>query len=82
MSSESDVIKRIGNEVCDKYLGFLPTSNSTKPLYIANSLFRECTGEYCDVSDIHTWIVSERRQGKKIKSSTDLIERYHDILKY
>jgi len=82
MPNENDVIKRIGNNVCDRYLGFLPTSNSTKPLYIANSLFRECTGETCDISDIHSWIVSERRQGYKIKSSSDLIEKYQEILKY
>ncbi len=76
----ADTLKRIGATVCSNYLGFIPTSNSTKPPHIANGLFRSCSGETCDVSDVHKWIISERR--KKAVPSEDIIEEYQDILTY
>ena len=56
-----DTLSEIGEALC-KSLGFNPTSNSTKPLYVANSLFRMCAGVRCKVDDIHEWVVSERRK--------------------
>lgn len=44
----ADSLKRIGDKICQDYLGFNPTSNSTKPPHIANGLFRACIGETCD----------------------------------
>ena len=41
----ADTLKRIGDKICQDYLGFNPTSNSTKPPHIANGLFRACIGE-------------------------------------
>lgn len=76
----ADTLKLLGSEVCNKYLGFLPTSNSTKPPHIANGLFRSCCGEVCDVNDVHKWIISERRKGSL--SSEQIVEEYQDILTY
>lgn len=76
--AKNDTVKRLGNEVCSEYLGFTPTSNSTKPPHIANGLFRECTGEICDFQDVHEWIVSERR--KDAISSEDIRDKYEDVL--
>lgn len=50
----ADTLKRISETICTDYLGFKPTSNSTKPSHIANGLFRNCTGEICNVKDIYT----------------------------
>lgn len=71
-------VKRLGDEVCNEYLGFTPTSNSTKPPHIANGLFREISGEVCDFRDVHEWIVSERK--KDAISSEKILEKYRDIL--
>lgn len=76
--AKNDKIKSLGDEVCRDFLGFTPTSNSTKPPHIANGLFRECTGEICDFRDVHEWIVSERR--KDAISSEDIVKKYDDIL--
>ena len=72
-----ETLQRLGDKVCNDYLGFLPTSDSTKPPYIANNLFRFCTGETCKVTDIHDWIVSERRKGAV--SSEQIIQDYKDV---
>ena len=76
--AKNDKIKSLGDEVCRDFLGFTPTSNSTKPPHIANGLFRECTGEICDFRDVHEWIASERR--KNAISSEDIVKKYDDIL--
>ena len=55
MAKKQDVLDMLGKALCDS-LRFNPTSNSTKPLYIANSLFRECTGIECNIEDLHEWI--------------------------
>lgn len=54
----ADSLKRIGDKICQDYLGFNPTSNSTKPPHIANGLFRACIGETCDTRDVHEWVIS------------------------
>lgn len=51
----TDKLKQIGDTISNDYLGFIPTSNSTKPPHIANGLFRHCIGETCDTSDVHEW---------------------------
>ena len=79
MSREIDFLDNYGEEICTA-LGFNPTSNSTKPLSIANALFRSCLGTVCDVKDIHEWITSERRSNARILSSTEIREKYKDIL--
>ena len=38
MAKHQDTLTEIGTELCSA-LGFNPTSNSTKPLYVANGLF-------------------------------------------
>lgn len=75
---KNDTVKRLGDEVCSDYLGFTPTSNSTKPPHIANGLFREVSGEVCDFRDVHEWIVSERK--KAAITSEKIIEKYKDVL--
>ena len=73
----SDTLEEIGKALCAS-LHFNPTSNSTKPLYVANSLFRACTGIECDLRDIHEWIVSERRA--KAVSSESIVQKYSAAL--
>lgn len=76
--AKKDTVKRLGDEVCNDYLGFTPTSDSVKPPHIANGLFREVSGEVCDFQDVHEWIVSERKS--KSISSEEIIVKYKDIL--
>lgn len=75
---KNDTLTRLSETICSDYLGFKPTSNSTKPPHIANGLFRLCTGEFCDTRDVHKWILSEER--KNSKSSKEIIEEYQEIL--
>ncbi|MDL2233982.1 hypothetical protein LJC63_10465 [Ruminococcaceae bacterium OttesenSCG-928-L11] len=78
MSKSFDTLRdEYGAKLCEE-LGFLPTSNSTKPLYIANGLFRESTGQTCELRDVHKWVVSERRA--KAVPSRDLLEEFSSIL--
>ena len=37
----ADSLKRIGDKICQDYLGFNPTSNSTKPPHIPRLLIRK-----------------------------------------
>lgn len=75
-------LKELGTDIANTKLEFLPTSNSTKPMHIANGFFRACTGEVCNVQDIHEWVISERRTDGKAITSEDLKEKYVDILEY
>lgn len=79
MAREVDFLDEFGEEICNT-LGFNPTSNSTKPLSIANALFRSCLGTICDIKDIHEWITSERRSNARILPSAEIREKYKDIL--
>ena len=67
----------IGEELF-KELGFYAASNSVKPLYVANGLFREVTGTVCEIEDIYDWVRGENL--KKSKSSKELLEQYKDII--
>lgn len=77
MAKQQDTLSEIGEALC-KSLGFNPTSNSTKPLYVANALFRMCAGIRCKVDDIHEWVVSERRS--KARPSNQILEEYKDVI--
>lgn len=77
MAKKRDTLDELGKELCTR-LGFNPTSNSTKPLYVANSFFRACTGIECNVEDLHEWVVSERRS--KAKPSQSIVTEYADTL--
>lgn len=77
MAKKRDTLDELGKELCAS-LRFTPTSNSTKPLYVANSLFRACTGIECNVEDLHEWIVSERCS--KAKLSQAIAAEYADAL--
>lgn len=79
MAKEADLLNEYGEQIC-AVIGFNPTSNSTKPLSIANGLFRSCLGTICDIKDIHEWIVSERRDNQRILSSAEICNKYQDIL--
>ena len=74
----NDTLKRLGKQICDDYLGFNPTSNSTKPPHIANGLFRACTGETCNTADVHEWVLSDGE--KDAIPSEKLIDSYSEIL--
>lgn len=76
MAKKRDTLSEIGTELCDA-LGFNPTSTSTKPLYVANGLFRACTGIECVVDDIHEWVVSEHKA--KAVSSERILTKYKDV---
>lgn len=79
MARQTDFLSDYGEQIREA-LGFNPTSNSTKPLSIANALFRCCLGTVCEIKDIHEWVLSERRSNSRIISSVDLRDKYHDIL--
>jgi len=79
MANVKDTLDEYGERICSK-LGFSPISNSTKPLTIANSLFRACSGITCDIRDMHEWVACEHKAGPKIVSSYDLRVKYKDIL--
>lgn len=66
-------------EALFKELGFYAASNSIKPLYVANGLFREVTGTVCQIEDIYEWVRGEN--AKKSIQSKKLIEKYADIIK-
>ena len=51
-------LSKLGDTINEDYLGFNPTSNSTKPPHIANGLFRCVTGENCNTEDLHNWVLS------------------------
>ena len=72
-----DTLSRIGDSIFKEELGFIPTSNSTKPPHIANGLFRMCCDEYSDIHDINSWVVSEDK--KNAISTEVLAEDYQDI---
>lgn len=74
----ADSLKRIGDKICQDYLGFNPTSNSTKPPHIANGLFRACIGETCDTRDVHEWVISDGR--KDALPSEKIVAAYACIL--
>ena len=74
----NSTLSSIDKIIRDEKLGFIPTSNATKPLFIANGLFRNCTGEICDTQDVHEWIVSDSR--KDAASSEDIINKYQELL--
>lgn len=79
MPSRFDYLSSISEKIFGaKYLGFTPTSNSTKPPHIANGLFRECLGEYWDTEMIHKWIVSEQKDNAT--SSEEIVEEFKSIL--
>lgn len=67
----------IGNALFDD-LGFYAASNSIKPLYVANGLFREVTGTTCDISDIYEWVRAENL--KKSLTSKEILEKYAPII--
>ena len=77
MAKQQDTLSEIGLELCNN-LGFNPTSSSTKPLYVANGIFRSCTGIECRVDDIHEWVLSERRS--KATFSEEVLEKYQDAI--
>lgn len=81
MAKEIDLLSDYGEQICEA-LGFNPTSNSTKPLSVANGLFRLCLEEVYDIKDIHEWIVSERRTNQRILSSDEIRNKYKNILTY
>lgn len=77
MAKKRDTLDELGKELCTS-LHFNPTSTSTKPLYVANSLFRACTGIECNVEDLHAWVLSERCS--KAKPSEVIAVEYADAL--
>ena len=77
MAKKQDSLEEMGKALCAS-LHFNPTSNSTKPLYVANSLFRATTGIECNIEDLHEWIVSERRA--KAVASEEIVRKYGDAI--
>lgn len=74
----TDKLKQIGDAISsDEFLGFVPTSNSTKPPHIANGLFRHCMGETCDTRDVHEWVFNEN--AKNSLSSEEILSKYVEL---
>ena len=79
MLTRNDYLSSLSDKLFDtNYLGFTPTSNSTKPPHIANGLFRECSGEFWDTEMIHKWIVSEQKENAT--SSEEIVDEFKSIL--
>lgn len=74
----NDTLETMRKAICNEYLGFSPATNATKPPYIANGLFRNCTGETCNTRDVHEWIISDGRKGAV--RSEEIISKYQKIL--
>lgn len=74
----TDKLKQIGDAISNDYLGFIPTSNSTKPPHIANGLFRYCIGETCDTRDVHEWMFEDN--AKNSISSEEIRDKYEELL--
>ena len=55
-----------------EFLGFNPSSNSTKPSHIANGLFRCVTNKEVDNDDLHKWLLYNTV--KKTKPSEDIVK--------
>lgn len=77
---KKDKIKSLGDQVNNEYLGFTPTSSSTKPPYIANGLFREVSGTACNYEDVHEWLSATERKKNNPVSCEAIIEKYKEIL--
>lgn len=75
-----DTVKSLGNRVNNEYLGFTPTSSSTKPPYIANGLFREVSGTVCNYEDVHEWMSATERKKNNPVSCEYIIEKFNPIL--
>lgn len=73
-----DKLKWFGDAICSAdFLGFVPTSNSTKPPHIANGLFRHCMGETCDTRDVHEWVFEDT--AKNPLPSEELLQKYEGL---
>ena len=77
VNKNDEALVEIGNALFEE-LGFYAASNSIKPLYVANGLFREVTGTTCDISDIYDWVRAEN--AKKSLSSKEILEQYASII--
>lgn len=75
---DNSTLTNLEKTIENDYIGFNPSSNSTKPGYIANNLFRRCTGETCDASQVFEWIKLKR--GKEEISVDELIDKYSSII--
>jgi hypothetical protein len=73
----TDKLKQIGDAISNDYLGFIPTSNSTKPPHIANGLFRHCIGETCDTRDVHEWMFEDN--AKNSTPSEEILNKYEEL---
>ncbi len=72
-------LDKLGAEICSrKYLGFVPTSNSTKPAHIANGVFRAVSGEICSTHDVHSWILSESKNNSL--STEEILKQFSGLL--
>ena len=74
---KSATLTRIKEVINAYYLGFAPTSNSTKPPHIANGLFRHCMGETCDTRDIHEWVFE--KNAKRSTPSEEILSKYEEL---
>lgn len=68
-----EALVEIGKALFDE-LGFYAASNSIKPLYVANGLFRETSGITCDITDIYEWVRAENT--KKSLTSKQIYDKY------
>lgn len=76
-NKNDEALVEIGNALFED-LGFYAASNSIKPLYVANGLFREVTGTTCDISDIYEWVRAEN--SKKSLTSKEILDKYSSII--
>ncbi|WHY20111.1 hypothetical protein QNH28_03560 [Paenibacillus sp. G2S3] len=68
-------LRDYGNQVCEEYIKYKPTSSSVKPVHIANGLFRLISGESYTVEALNDWII-RWKQGEEICSASQIREKY------
>ncbi|MED1947214.1 MULTISPECIES: hypothetical protein [Brevibacillus] len=70
-------LKEYGNQVCNEYIKYKPTSSSVKPVHVANGLFRLISGESYTVEALNDWVI-RWKEGKEVCSASEIREKYSE----
>lgn len=76
-----DSLKRYSDKVFKEYIGYTPTSDSIRPIYIANGLFRYCLEEYFITNNLHEWVMGGRSKESERLNAEYINNKYKSIIK-
>ncbi len=79
MTGKKDKLDKFAREVFDDYIGYTPTSSGTKPVHIANGLFRLILEKNYDIEDLNKWVVRSSG-GKEVNSAGKIKEEFREII--